>query len=65
MTLKDQEDVVYISIIRDPIEAFISFWDYEVKSCLCLLGYDLSKRALLICMRLPYFEPGGATVHYY
>ena len=64
-TLNDLGDVIYISIIRDPIEVFISFWDYQVKSCLFLLGYKLSKRALLIHMRSPYFEPGGAIVHYY
>ena len=64
-TLKDQGDVIYISMIRDPIELVISFLDYNVRSCLCLLGYNLSRRALLICMHSPYFDPGGSTIHYY
>ena len=29
-TLQDQGDVAYISIVRDPVELFISMWDYKL-----------------------------------
>ena len=48
-TLNDQGDVSYISIIRDPVDLFVSFWDFE------LSGGSINK----FVMSLPLGRPHG------